>query len=171
MLQSDFPFLAWTLPAKQCTNPGWVHHYVTPLLSGICLLRFLSQNIKYEETQFYVFHRTSGSHERKSLNPDLSGWQGSGSELGSQLRSPIPVLTLLDNRLTHDDVIKWKHFPRYWPFARGIHRPPVNSTHKGQWCGALMFSLISAWMYGWVNNREVGNLRRYCTHFNAIAMN
>ena len=27
----------------------------------------------------------------------------------------------------HDDVIKWKHFPRYWPFARGIHRSPVNS--------------------------------------------
>ena len=22
----------------------------------------------------------------------------------------------------HDDVIKWKHFPRYWPFVRGIHR-------------------------------------------------
>ena len=21
----------------------------------------------------------------------------------------------------HDDVIKWKHFPRYWPFVRGIH--------------------------------------------------
>ena len=20
----------------------------------------------------------------------------------------------------HDDVIKWKHFPRYWPFVRGI---------------------------------------------------
>ena len=27
----------------------------------------------------------------------------------------------------HDDVIKWKHFPRYWPFVRGIHRSPVNS--------------------------------------------
>ena len=39
----------------------------------------------------------------------------------------------------HDDVIKWKHFPRYWPFVRGIHRPPVNSPHKGQWRGALMF--------------------------------
>ena len=24
----------------------------------------------------------------------------------------------------HDDVIKWKHFPRYWPFVRGIHRFP-----------------------------------------------
>ena len=26
----------------------------------------------------------------------------------------------------HDDVIKWKHFPRYWPFVRRIHRAPVN---------------------------------------------
>ena len=42
----------------------------------------------------------------------------------------------------HGDVIKWKHFPRYWPFVREIHRSPVNSPHKGQWRGALMFSLI-----------------------------
>ena len=29
----------------------------------------------------------------------------------------------------HDDVIKWKHFPRYWPFVRGIHtqRPVMRS--------------------------------------------
>ena len=44
----------------------------------------------------------------------------------------------------HDDVIKWKHFPRYWPFVWGIHRSPVNFPHKGQWGGALMFSLICA---------------------------
>ena len=42
-------------------------------------------------------------------------------------------------RLWHDDVIKWKHFPRYWPFVRGIHRWLVNSPYKGQWRGALMF--------------------------------
>ena len=30
----------------------------------------------------------------------------------------------------HDDVIKWKHFPRYWPFVRGIHRSPVNSPQR-----------------------------------------
>ena len=36
---------------------------------------------------------------------------------------------------THDGVIKWKHFPRDWPFVRGIHRSPVNSPHKGQWRG------------------------------------
>ena len=38
----------------------------------------------------------------------------------------------------HDDVIKRKHFPFYWPFVRGIHRSPVNSPHKGQWRGAKM---------------------------------
>ena len=34
-------------------------------------------------------------------------------------------------------------FTRYWPFVLGIHRSPVNSPHKGQWRGALMFSFIS----------------------------
>ena len=73
-------------------------------------------------------------------------------------------------RFWHDDVIKWKHFPRYWPFVRGIHRSPVNSPHKGQWRGALMFSLICVWINGWVNNREAGNLRRYRAHYDVIVM-
>ena len=71
--------------------------------------------------------------------------------------------------LTHDDVIKWKLFPRYWPFVRGIPRPPANSPHKGQWRGALMFSLIRAWINGWVNNGEAGDLRRHRAHFDFIA--
>ena len=62
------------------------------------------------------------------------------------------------------DVIKCKHFPRYWPFVRGIHRSPVNSPHKGHWRGALMFSLICVWINGWVNNGEAGDLRRYRAH-------
>ena len=36
---------------------------------------------------------------------------------------------------------------------------PVNSPHKGQWCGALMLSLICAWINDWVNNGEAGDLR------------
>ena len=71
---------------------------------------------------------------------------------------------------SHDDVIKWEHFPRYWPFVRGIHRSPMNSPHKGQWRGALMFSLICAWIYGWVNNREGGDLRRHHVHYGVIVM-
>ena len=34
--------------------------------------------------------------------------------------------------MNHDDVIKWKHFPRNWPFVRGIHKSAVNSPHNGQ---------------------------------------
>ena len=65
----------------------------------------------------------------------------------------------------HDNVIKWKHFPRYWPFVRGSHRSPLNSSHKGQWRGALMFSLIYALINGWVNNRGAGDLRRHRPHY------
>ena len=70
----------------------------------------------------------------------------------------------------HDDVIKWKHFPRNWPFVRKIHRSPVNFPHKGQWRGALMFSLIYAWINDWANNREAGDLRRYPVHYDVIVM-
>ena len=62
--------------------------------------------------------------------------------------------------LSHEDVIKWKHFPLHWPFMTGIHRSPMNSPHKGQWRGTLMFSLICAWINGWGNNSETSDLRR-----------
>ena len=68
-------------------------------------------------------------------------------------------------RTIHDDVIKWN-----WPFVRGIHRSPVNSPHKGQWRGALMFSLICAWINGWVNNREAGDLRRHRAYCDVTVM-
>ena len=61
-------------------------------------------------------------------------------------------------------------FPRYWPFVRGIHRSPVNSPHKGQWRGALMFSLICVWINNWVNNHEADNLRRYLSHYDVTVM-
>ena len=48
---------------------------------------------------------------------------------------------------------------------------PVNSPHKGQWRGALMFSLICVWINGWVNNRKAGDLRRYRAYYDVIVMN
>ena len=74
------------------------------------------------------------------------------------------------NISVHDDVIKWRHFPRHWPFVRRIHRSPVNSPHKGQWRGALMFTLICARIKGWVNNCEAGDLRRNRAHYDVIVM-
>ena len=73
-------------------------------------------------------------------------------------------------KFTHDDVIKWKHFPLCWPFVRGIHRSPVNSPHKGQWRVTLMFYLICARINCWVNNREAGDLIRHRAHYDVIVM-
>ena len=69
-----------------------------------------------------------------------------------------------------DDVIQWKYVSRYWPFVRGIHRSPVNSSHKSQWCGALMFSLICDWLNGWVNNQDADDLRGHHAHNDVTVM-
>ena len=71
----------------------------------------------------------------------------------------------------HGNVIKWKHFPRYWVFVRG--NPPVNidSPYKGQWCGTLMFSLICTWTNGWTNNWDAEILRHHRIHYDVPVMN
>ena len=71
-------------------------------------------------------------------------------------------------------ISRWRHqmenFPRCWPFVRGIHRWPVNSPHKGPWCGSVMFSLMYDWINGWVNDREAGDLRRHRVHYDVTVM-
>ena len=69
----------------------------------------------------------------------------------------------------HGDVIKWKHFPRYRPFVRRIHRSPVNSPHKGQWHGAFVFSFdlrlnkrLSKQSWGWWFETSSRPLWRHC---------
>ena len=68
----------------------------------------------------------------------------------------------------------WRHqmetFSALLGFVRGIHRSPVNSLHKGQWRGALMFSLICVWINVWVNNGVAGDLTRYRPHYDVIVM-
>ena len=64
-------------------------------------------------------------------------------------------ITISQEKPHYDDVIKWKQFPRYWPFVLGIHRSPVNSLHKGQWRGALMFPLICG-LNKWLSKQSWG---------------
>ena len=47
----------------------------------------------------------------------MSGWPGA-----------ILHTKISQTSIDHDDVIKWRHFPRNWPFVWGIR--PVNSPHK-----------------------------------------
>ena len=61
-------------------------------------------------------------------------------------------------------------FPAQRPVTRSFPQSPVNSPHKGQWRGALIFSLICVWINGWVNNREAGDLRRHRAHYDVVVM-
>ena len=62
-----------------------------------------------------------------------------------------------------------KNFPRCWSFVREIHRLPVNSPHKGQWRGALIFfylplnKRLSKQSWGW-------DLRRHLAHYDVIEL-
>ena len=68
----------------------------------------------------------------------------------------------------------WRHqketFSALLAICAGNSPVQVNSPYKGQWRGALMFSLICVWINGWVNNHEAGDLRRYRVHYVVIVM-
>ena len=76
--------------------------------------------------------------------------------------------------VTHRPITWWRHqmeaFSALLAFCAGNSPVPVNSPHKGQWRGALMFSLIWTSTNGWVNNREAGDLRRHRAHYDVIVM-
>ena len=79
--------------------------------------------------------------------------------------SPVPgesIMTLSNGN---------KHILRYWPFMWEISRPSVNSPHKGQWLGTLMFYLICAWSNSSVNNHDAGDLRHHRPHHYVTVMN
>ena len=59
---------------------------------------------------------------------------------------------------------------RVMAFVGGIHWSPVDSPHKVQWRGALIFSLICAWTNVGANNRDAGDLRRHRTHYDVTVM-
>ena len=68
----------------------------------------------------------------------------------------------------------WRHqmetFSALLAICAGNSPSPVNSPHKGQWRRALMFSLICAWINGWINNGDAGDLRSHRAHYDVIIM-
>ena len=49
----------------------------------------------------------------------------------------VYIRQMNNSQYSHDDVIKWKHFPRYWPFVRGIHRSPKKASDAELLCFLL----------------------------------
>ena len=64
----------------------------------------------------------------------------------------------------------WRHqmetFSAFLMLCEG--NPPITDgfPSQGQWCGALMFSLICTWPNGW----DAGDLRRHRAHSGIISM-
>ena len=68
----------------------------------------------------------------------------------------------------------WRHqmetFSALRAFCAGNSAVTGELPHKGQWRGALIFSLICAWINAWVNNRQAGDLRRHRVHYDVTVM-
>ena len=88
----------------------------------------------------------------------------------------VCVMTCVTIAWSNDDkddrcIVKpwWSHQMETFSalLALCVRNSPITG---GQWRGALMFSLICAWIKDWVNNREAGDLKRHCAHYDVIVM-
>ena len=119
-----------------------------------------------------LFHKlwkvseTAGKHNR------MTSWHRNGFHINSLVPSKFllqgngHVTTVL--RL-NDDVITWKHFPRYWPFVNNspvTGEFPLKASNAKLWC----FLWSVSWINVWVNNPEAGNLKHQCAHYDVIVM-
>ena len=140
-------------------------------LSDVCIAGDRVRNYQYNEKSKRPIYKPESEYELPKRDRLLFGPR---PKLNLSLYSPCRSrcfcrLNLLvyckSDFIGHDDVIKWKHFARY--FVWRIHRKIPN---KGQRRGALLFSLTIAWINGWVNNRGAGDLRRHRAHYDVIVM-
>ena len=108
-------------------------------------------------TTIFTLRHTIIDHEMVNylLNLVLYCWSSCKMDVLYQWEHMVFLSVLSKHR--HDDVIKRKYLPRYWPFCAGNSPIPV----KGQCRGAFMFSFICVRINDRVNNREAGDLR--CT--------
>ena len=87
---------------------------------------------------------------------------------------PVLLVPPAGSRIPHSANTWWRHqmetFSALLALCAGNSPVPVNSPHKGQWRGALMFSLICALNKRLRNNRETGDVRRYSAHYDVIVI-
>ena len=141
------------------------------LLIGSLGTNFSEISIKFHTFSFKKMHLKMASAKWRLFCLGLNVLRAACStKMESHQNTVYTRLTISLILILYDDGIKWKHFPRYWPFVRGIHWSLVDSPHKGQWCRALMFSLICAWANSWINNGDTSDLRCHRVHYDVIVM-
>ena len=131
----------------------------------------IHQHAKFEAIPSCVLKKIPGNRKFGLIHTvEMSPKWRKSTDDDPNLKLVLKMFRMYISILNHDDVIKWKHTPRYWSFVWGIYWSPVNSPHKGQWRGALMFSLICARINDSVINREPDDLRRHHAHYDITVM-
>ena len=103
-------------------------------------------------------------NNRKSSSKQFSGlwvkqvWFPQFRAREDNRETALSGTVLMNGMGFHDDVIKWKHFPRYWPFVTQV-------------TGSFDVSLMCAWTNGLANNRGAGDLRPHRGHYDVIDCN
>ena len=84
------------------------------------------------------------------------------------------VFARRDSHLRHRAIRSRRHqmdiFSAPLAFCAGNSLGTGQFSHKGQWRGAFMFSLICTRINCWVNNRKAGYLRRHRAHCDVIVI-
>ena len=113
------------------------------MLSGKCRPFCLSLNVlnylQAVQKELYPGHSWHLEQPWWLMRPRPHHWSRTqtGQYHCKQTDSHVKIIHVYGENL-HDDIIKWKHFPHYWPFVKGIHWSMVDSPHKSQWCRALI---------------------------------
>ena len=110
-----------------------------PILAGITKRTYLYYISPLRELIPICFYMQLCSNQMSLKNHDYIQYPPRNMRTGHafvafRCRSILPKSFRVD-----DDVLKWKPFPHHWPFARGIHRSPVNSPRNGPVMRTSMF--------------------------------
>ena len=147
-----------------CRRNKWTSFFQIGIFRCLDYIFFM-----FKVTQFDIFKCCR--YHRKAFQ-DFSSWiknmivqDNFHAISGDLLITTLPILSQFDMMTSSNGNI----FRVTGPLC-GEFTVPVISPHKGQWRGALMYSLICVWINGWVNNREAGDLRRYRGHYDVIVM-
>ena len=124
--------MPWLLTSPRHQQPWYLRTCVTSMWNNDIKCKYMIMFPLKNLARKGLMHGGPVKHIRltyASLNYVITatGW-------GNDLQS-VPGQTFTWN---HDDVIKWKHFPRYWPFVRGIHGhrwiPLTKASDAELWC-------------------------------------
>ena len=142
--------------------------------------------LKFTHVEAYVLNSPTGTPPQVLCTPGLATWRHRSGSILAQVMAWcltatshylnqcwLNVSEVLWQWIIQTKLAWWRHQMETFSASLALHEGnplvTVDSLHKGQW-QALMFSFIYAWTNAWANNRNAGDLRRHCAHYDINIM-